>query len=204
MKIVKLMEWVYRIEDFFSSIEKYQTVMDFIDNLDYKRLKWQWFNYHIVLFSERLNSNVRDNFFRLISKEINIMERLFLKVTGKKYFLNTTWSFMKLIKGDYIDEHTDEHSDLQCVMHFQDVFHKEDNKWGNLVIYTGTNKREHSIDPLENSVIVFPWKLLHAVPNYYWDKDRYSLSFGFTLEWRQERNSEYFRNEVEEHLHVAL
>lgn len=176
MKVEKIITWVIRVKDLLP-LYIFDNFLKYIESIKYdaKHLEGV-FNYDINVYWEEQNNENNLIINNLIWKKLILLPKLFDKLYWVNTKLNNFWSFIRLNDKSFISKHSDLHSDIQCVYHFNNYFKWA---WWELIIYIHWKK--HIIYPEKNSIICFSWELVHSVTTYNLLLPRYSWSFGYSL-----------------------
>ena len=183
MKIEKLCDWVYRINDCFqeTSLNTFQDMFTFFDYKHITSIKSNKYWKDICdLFVFVTNNDI------LLENNLNVffdtLSKVFSKLLKEDFILNKIISFNKFIKGSYLSEHTHSHTFLQWVYYLNDI---ERGKWGTLFVW------DIEIEAKRNSIVIFRWNRKHRVSKYFWKKDRLSLVFWFNKKDNYEKMNKY-------------
>lgn len=182
MNIHKIDTHIYKIESFLKK-EDLSILLNIFKTLNYERQSGDEFSYSIYYYHENKNISLQKDIKKIMSTGHNILIKLIKKLYNLDVTLNSMWAVMQLTQNNYINTHTDTHSDIQCVLHLNHFNHSGG------ILYL----KENALTPKENTLYIFPWKNTeHSVTKVTNDTYRYSLSFWFSTKYNKDKNKNDF------------
>ena len=174
MKTEKISPYAYRILDFLSD-EHFQ----YLQNLFHKNHLQMYDSYEQVETIYLKEPYKQDKNY----SEFIIFGKVLSRLWKKEFVLNSDVILCRLNEWWLINEHIDDYSHIQCVLHMTDGW----NNGGDLYV-EGTR-----VIPIKNSVVFFLWQTKHRVSRVDEKRSRMSISFWYVEETqKEEMYAKYF------------